>query len=425
MEETVRIVGVRFKRAGKIYYFTPGELPVAVGDEVLVETAAGVECGEVVIPPKDVPVSDVVQPVRKVLRHMEDADREQLRANRESELEALAFAAERIAARGLPMKLVNAEYTFDRSRLTFFFVAEERVDFRELVKDLASRFGVRIELRQIGVRDQAKEIGGIGVCGRELCCTTWLGEFAPVSIRMAKEQELSLNPSKLTGQCGRLKCCLKFEADTYRSIRAALPLVGDTVRTPNGTGQVCEVLVARESVVVDLGEGRRTLVSLKQLESGEAVVVATKRAAATVAAAPLPASEEPDPWNGSEGVAVAVEEGEDRLEGGFPGGLEGGSEPEAAGAAEAAGLIELAVTDVPARRTDVDEDLEPAGTVDVDEPAGVAAEAGGPEAGTTDLEADSPGAGAPGQQRPRPRGRRRGRRRRHHRRRPQTGEARG
>src|SRR5690606_16665389 len=320
MEETVRIVGVRFKRAGKIYYFTPGELPVAVGDEVLVETAAGVECGEVVIPPKDVPVSDVVQPVRKVLRHMEDADREQLRANRESELEALAFAAERIAARGLPMKLVNAEYTFDRSRLTFFFVAEERVDFREPVKDLASRFGVRIEQRQLGVRDQAKEIGGIGVCGRELCCTTWLGEFAPVSIRMAKEQELSLNPSKLTGQCGRLKCCLKFEADTYRSIRAALPLVGDTVRTPNGTGQVCEVLVARVSVVGDLGEGRLTLVSLKQLECGEAVVVATKRAASTVAAAPLPASEEPDPWNGSEGVAVAVEEGDDRLEGGFPGG---------------------------------------------------------------------------------------------------------
>src|SRR5690606_29260041 len=382
-------------------------------------------CGEVVIPPKDVPVSDVVQPVRKVLRHMEDADREQLRANRESELEALAFAAERIAARGLPMKLVNAEYTFDRSRLTFFFVAEERVDFRELVKDLASRFGVRIELRQIGVRDQAKEIGGIGVCGRELCCTTWLGEFAPVSIRMAKEQELSLNPSKLTGQCGRLKCCLKSEADTYRSIRAALPLVGDTVRTPNGTGQVCEVLVARESVVVDLGEGRRTLVSLKQLESGEAVVVATKRAAATVAAAPLPASEEPDPWNGSEGVAVAVEEGDDRLEGGFPGGLEGGREPEAAGAAEAAGLIELAVTDVPARRTDVDEDLEPAGTVDVDEPAGVAAEAGRPEGRAAGHGGHTAGAGAPGQQRPRPRGRRRGRRRRHHRRRPQTGEARG
>ncbi|HEY8418743.1 MAG TPA: stage 0 sporulation family protein [Limnochordales bacterium] len=278
MEEMVRIVGVRFKRAGKIYYFTPGELEVSVGDQVLVETAAGTECGEVVIPPKDVPLSDVVQPVRRVIRRLEPADRERLLANREGEREAEAFAKERIAARNLPMKLVNAEYTFDRNRLTFFFVAEERVDFRELVKDLASRFGCRIEMRQIGVRDQAKEVGGIGVCGRNLCCTTWLGEFAPVSIRMAKDQELSLNPSKLTGQCGRLKCCLKFEADTYRRIREELPEVGAMVRTPKGTGQVVEVLVARESVAVSLGEGRPVLVSLRQLETGEAVVLTGKLA---------------------------------------------------------------------------------------------------------------------------------------------------
>ncbi|HLT57994.1 MAG TPA: regulatory iron-sulfur-containing complex subunit RicT [Limnochordales bacterium] len=273
MEETIRIVGVRFKRAGKIYYFTPGDLQVSVGDQVLVETQAGVECGEVVIPAKHVPVDDVVQPVRRVLRHVGPAEREQLVANRDSERAAQAFAQERIAARGLPMKLVSVEYTFDRSRLTFFFVAEERVDFRELVKELASRFGCRIEMRQIGVRDQAKEVGGIGVCGRDLCCTTWLGEFAPVSIRMAKDQELSLNPSKLTGQCGRLKCCLKFEADTYRRIRDELPEVGAKVRTPDGTGEVVQVLVARESVAVSLGEGRPKLVSLKDFETGAAAVL--------------------------------------------------------------------------------------------------------------------------------------------------------
>jgi len=300
MEEMVRIVGVRFKRAGKIYYFSPGELEVAVGDQVLVETAAGLECGEVVIPAKDVPVSDVVQPVRRVVRQVEAGDRQQLVANRDSEREAEAFARERIAARSLPMKLVNAEYTFDRNRLTFFFVAEERVDFRELVKDLASRFGCRIEMRQSGVRDQAKEVGGIGVCGRDLCCTTWLGEFAPVSIRMAKDQELSLNPSKLTGQCGRLKCCLKFEADTYRRLREELPEVGAMVRTSAGTGKVVEVLVARESVAVNLGEGRPVLVSLQQMETGEAVVL-TGRLAQTNGAA--------HSGNGAAGHGAAVNGG--------------------------------------------------------------------------------------------------------------------
>ncbi len=334
MEEMIRIVGVRFKRAGKIYYFTPGDLPVAVGDEVLVETASGVECGQVVIPAKDVPISDVVQPVRKVLRHMEPADREQLLANRSSERDAQTFAAERIAARGLPMKLVGAEYTFDRSRLTFFFVAEDRVDFRELVKDLASRFGVRIELRQIGVRDQAKDVGGIGLCGRELCCTTWLGEFAPVSIRMAKEQELSLNPSKLTGQCGRLKCCLKYEADTYRRIRELLPELGAMVRTASGTGQVSEVLVARESVVVNLGEGRRTLVSLAQLESGEAVVLTGKRSAAGLAvSAASGADDVMEPQVA--GIAVALEtESLDGEDAGGPPEEEPARQPEAPGAAD-------------------------------------------------------------------------------------------
>lgn len=283
-QQLVRVVGVRFKRAGKVYYFDPGELQLVRGDRVLVETSAGVEFGEVVIPVKMVPESDVVPPIRPVLREVVREDYDQLIANREEERAAQAVAAERIAARGLPMKLVNTEYTFDRNRLTFFFTSESRVDFRQLVRDLARQFGVRIELRQIGVRDQAKEWGGIGVCGRELCCTSWLGEFQPVSIRMAKDQRLSLNPSKLTGQCGRLKCCLKFENDTYRQIRNELPEVGDQVQTVASgetvAGRVIEVLVTKESVVVDVGEGQRVLVSSKQIERGDAVVLTGKLARA-------------------------------------------------------------------------------------------------------------------------------------------------
>lgn len=281
-KQLVRIVGVRFKRAGKVYYFDPGDLEPARGSRVLVETAGGVEFGEVVIPVKMVPESDVVPPIRPVLRQVVQEDYEQLVANREQEREAHAIATERIAARGLPMKLVNTEYTFDRNRLTFFFTADSRVDFRQLVRDLARQFGVRIELRQIGVRDQAKELGGIGMCGRELCCSSWLGEFQPVSIRMAKDQRLSLNPSKLTGQCGRLKCCLKFENDTYRQIRSELPEVGDRLQVvvagETVAGRVIEVLVTKESVAVDVGEGRRVLVSSKHIENGEALVLTGKLA---------------------------------------------------------------------------------------------------------------------------------------------------
>jgi len=297
VEQLVRVVGVRFKRAGKIYYFDPGELELVPGDRVLVETAAGVEFGEVVTPVKMVPESAVVPPIRPVLREAVREDYDQLLANRELERIAHAFALERIAARGLPMRLVNTEYTFDRNRLTFFFTSETRVDFRQLVRDLARQFGVRIELRQIGVRDEAKEVGGIGACGRELCCATWMGEFEPVSIRMAKEQRLSLNPSKLTGQCGRLKCCLKFENDTYRKIRALLPAEGDQVQvTVAGevqVGRVIEVLVAKESVVVDLGEGRRVTVTLQQFESGEAVALTGKLAGEGADAAAGAAGVEP------------------------------------------------------------------------------------------------------------------------------------
>lgn len=296
----IRIVGIRFKRAGKIYYFDPGDLSLRRGDQVLVETASSLEFGDVVVEPKLVPEDEVVQPLRKVVRMANSDDLQQLVANRRDERAAHSVALERIAAHGLPMRLVNTEYTFDRNRLTFFFTADNRVDFRALVHDLAKRFGVRIELRQIGVRDEAKDMGGIGVCGRELCCTSWMGEFAPVSIRMAKQQQLSLNPSKLTGQCGRLKCCLKFENDTYRAVRELLPEPGDkvavvasAVKLPfndvetvtavvNGRptqviqGVVREVLVTKESVLVDIGEGNRIFVSLKQIESGEAVVLTGK-----------------------------------------------------------------------------------------------------------------------------------------------------
>lgn len=317
----IRIVGIRFKRAGKIYYFDPGDMELEHGDQVVVETASGLEFGDVVVPPKSVPEDEVVQPIRKVVRQVGSDDHEQLVINRRDERAAQAIAVERIEAHGLPMKLVNTEYTFDRNRLTFFFTADNRVDFRALVHDLAKQFGVRIELRQIGVRDEAKEVGGIGVCGRELCCTSWMGEFAPVSIRMAKQQQLSLNPSKLTGQCGRLKCCLKFENDTYRQVRALLPEPGDKIAIAAGAAQVAgeavsavasevlsmasggetmavragsradgtatvpvvegavrEVLITRESVLVDIGEGKRVHVSLKQIESGEAVVLTGKLA---------------------------------------------------------------------------------------------------------------------------------------------------
>jgi len=212
----VTIVGVRFRDAGKIYYFNPGDLKMAAGDGCIVETSRGVEFGKVVIPPRQVPENEVVQPLKQVLRGAERKDFERLEANRARAQEAFQIAVEKIQEHGLPMKLLEAEYTLDDSKLIFSFTAEGRVDFRELVKDLASIFRTRIELRQVGVRDEAKMLGGLGSCGRGLCCATFLGEFAPVSIKMAKEQNLSLNPSKISGVCGRLMCCLKFESQTYQ-----------------------------------------------------------------------------------------------------------------------------------------------------------------------------------------------------------------
>ena len=209
------VVGVRFKQAGKIYYFGPGDLDIQKDDDVIVETARGVEYGRAVIGPREVEDSAVVLPLKLVQRKATDADRAKVASNEEQEKEAFAICEQKIALHKLPMKLVGVEYTFDINKIIFYFTADGRIDFRELVKDLASVFRTRIELRQIGVRDEAKLMGGIGCCGRPLCCATFLGDFEPVSIRMAKEQNLSLNPTKISGICGRLMCCLKYENDCY------------------------------------------------------------------------------------------------------------------------------------------------------------------------------------------------------------------
>ncbi|KAB2953011.1 stage 0 sporulation family protein [Heliorestis acidaminivorans] len=211
----VKIVGVRFKKTGKIYYFDPGDWEINVHDRLIVETARGIEFGEAVIAPRQVPEEDVVNPLKKVLRVATEEDIHQVEENREKESKAYEICQKKIIQHQLPMKLVDVEYTFDSSKIIFYFTADGRVDFRELVKDLAAVFRTRIELRQIGVRDEAKMIGGIGCCGRVLCCSSFLGDFEPVSIRMAKDQNLSLNPTKISGICGRLMCCLKFENDCY------------------------------------------------------------------------------------------------------------------------------------------------------------------------------------------------------------------
>ncbi len=246
-----RVVGVRFKKAGKIYYFDPGDLNVASGQNVIVETSRGVEFGEVVVGPKMVEEKDVVQPLKQVQRLAGPGDEETLEKNRELAKEAFRIGIEKVEEHKLPMKLVDVEYTFDHGKLIFYFTADGRIDFRELVKDLASVFKTRIELRQIGVRDEAKMLGGIGPCGRPLCCATFLGEFDPVSIRMAKEQNLSLNPSKISGICGRLMCCLKYESELYREQRAELPEKGTRVFVPDyGEAEVKEVEPLKKKLTV-------------------------------------------------------------------------------------------------------------------------------------------------------------------------------
>ena len=253
----VKVVGIRFRNAGKIYYFGPGDLDLQAGMHAIVETARGVEIGTVITGPREVSEESVIQPLKPVIRIATEADERQAEKNREKEKEAYRICLEKIAKHELEMKLVEAEYTFDNNKLLFYFTADGRIDFRELVKDLAAVFRTRIELRQIGVRDETKIMGGYGICGRQLCCHTFLPEFAPVSIKMAKEQNLSLNPTKISGVCGRLMCCLKNEEETYEYLNSKLPNVGDNVTTNDGLkGEVSSVNVLRQlvKVTVDVGD---------------------------------------------------------------------------------------------------------------------------------------------------------------------------
>lgn len=252
-----RVIGVRFRNVGKIYYFSPKDLEIKSGDHVIVETARGVEYGSVVLLPRDVEDEKVVQPLKEVIRIAGAQDDKKEESNRKKEKEAYQICLKKIKEHGLEMKLIDVEYTFDNNKVLFYFTADGRIDFRELVKDLAAIFKTRIELRQIGVRDETKILGGIGICGRALCCHTYLSEFAPVSIKMAKEQNLSLNPTKISGVCGRLMCCLKNEEETYEELNRKLPVVGDRVNTPEGLrGEVQSVNVLRQlvKVIVDVDD---------------------------------------------------------------------------------------------------------------------------------------------------------------------------
>lgn len=252
-----KVVGVRFRNAGKVYYFNPAGFSLEAGMHVIVETARGVEMGTVIFAPKKVESDKVVQPLKSIIRIATEADEQTVKKNREKEKEAFQICLDKIAKHKLEMKLVDAEYTFDNNKLLFYFTADGRIDFRELVKDLAAVFRTRIELRQIGVRDETKILGGIGICGRGLCCHTYLSDFVPVSIKMAKEQNLSLNPAKISGVCGRLMCCLKNEQETYEYLNSRLPNIGDTVTTPEGHKAIVQsvnVLRQMVKVVVELDD---------------------------------------------------------------------------------------------------------------------------------------------------------------------------
>lgn len=251
----IAVVGIQFKKVGKVYYFDPEGYEFKKDQMVVVETSRGVECGRVLVPYKEVPDEDIVAPLRKVMRIATEEDIKQLERNKAKEKEAYKICQQKIREHNMEMKLIEAEYTFDGSKVLFYFTADGRVDFRDLVKDLANVFRMRIELRQIGVRDEAKTLGGLGICGRPLCCATFLGEFDPVSIKMAKEQGLSLNPTKISGTCGRLMCCLKNEQNSYEDAIKRLPRVGDFVETPDGKGTVSEVNLLRETLKVKLEKG--------------------------------------------------------------------------------------------------------------------------------------------------------------------------
>lgn len=265
------VVGIRFKKAGKIYYFSPGELNILKDDNVIVETIRGIEFGKCVIGKKEIPDDQVIQPLKDVIRIADKKDVNIYEENKKKAKDAFKICAQKIVKHKLDMKLIDTEYTFDNNKIIFYFTAEGRVDFRELVKDLASVFRTRIELRQIGVRDEAKMIGGFGPCGRVMCCARFLGDFAPVSIKMAKEQNLSLNPSKISGMCGRLMCCLNYEQKTYEDIRRKLPKVGSIVKTPDGEGEVTENNIIKEQVKVKIKNGNEEIVNFYPIKDTNVV----------------------------------------------------------------------------------------------------------------------------------------------------------
>lgn len=251
------VVGVRFKKAGKVYYFDPNQFDISENEFVIVETVRGIEYGKVVITKKQVDENDVVLPLKKVIRIANENDRTIVEENRHAAKEAYQVCQQKVGEHNLDMKLVDVEYTFDRNKIIFYFTADGRIDFRELVKDLAAIFRTRIELRQIGVRDEAKMLGGIGPCGRMLCCSTFLGDFEPVSIKMAKDQNLSLNPAKISGLCGRLMCCLKYENDEYEAAKEQLPDLDQRIQTPHGTGRVIGLNILERLIQVELVDKER------------------------------------------------------------------------------------------------------------------------------------------------------------------------
>src|SRR5690625_1714083 len=255
----IEVTGVRFKKAGKIYYFDPNHYSLSVDDYVIVETARGVEFGKVVIANRTVDIDDVVLPLKKVIRVADKDDIDNVAKNEAMAAEALSICAEKINNHQLEMNLVDVEYTFDRNKVIFYFTAEGRIDFRELVKDLAARFKTRIELRQIGVRDEAKLLGGIGPCGRMLCCSTFLGDFEPVSIKMAKDQSLSLNPSKISGLCGRLMCRLRYENEVYEKAKQLLPDIGEEIETVDGKGIVVNLNFLEKTIDIEMKEIETTI----------------------------------------------------------------------------------------------------------------------------------------------------------------------
>ena len=267
----IKVVGVRFKKAGKIYYFDPADMNIQKDTYVVVETARGIEFGECVIGIKEISEKDIVAPLKSVLRIATEEDINKHFKNKDKEKDAFDICLKKIQEHELTMKLIDVEYTFDNNKVIFYFTADGRVDFRELVKDLATIFKTRIELRQIGVRDEAKMLGGLGPCGRPMCCSTFLGDFASVSIKMAKEQNLSLNPTKISGICGRLMCCLNYEQSTYEDIRKRMPKVGSIVKTSEGTGEVFSNNTVKESVKVKLRKGEEEILEEFKIENVELI----------------------------------------------------------------------------------------------------------------------------------------------------------